>query len=67
MKYLRAEAHLAYRTSAADATKVTFDWTDGSGPGRDSHVVTENGNTTWNVNTGKGVRTRWVELTTATR
>src|SRR5262249_37052467 len=36
--YLRAEAHLVYRTRGRDATKVTFDWTDDAGPHREAHV-----------------------------
>jgi hypothetical protein len=63
-KYVRAEAHLVYRTPAADGTKVTFDWTEDSGPRRDSHVFTPNGNAAWNVKSGKRVLTRWVEFAT---
>jgi len=62
-KYLRAEAHLVYRTPATDATKVTFDWHDDGGAHRESHLFAANNNESWNLKTGQGVRTRWVEFT----
>jgi len=61
-KYLRAEAHLVYRTPATDATRVTFDWNDDGGTHRESHLFTASGNESWNVRTGREVRTRWVEF-----
>lgn len=61
--YFRAEAHLEYETKGRDATKVTFDWTDASGPRRASHVFLNSpeGIDDWVVETGKSVETRWVE------
>jgi hypothetical protein len=61
-KYLRAEAHLVYRTTGADPTKVTFDWRDGSGSHRETHLFGEGGAATWDLPTGQGVETRWVEF-----
>jgi hypothetical protein len=63
-KILRAEAHLVYRTAATDATQVTFDWSDDAGAHRESRVFSANNSEPWNVKTGQGVRTRWVEFTT---
>jgi hypothetical protein len=60
--YLRAEAHLVYRTRAKDATKVTFDWSDDAGPHRQSHVFAGGDTAAWKVPTGRNVETRWVEL-----
>lgn len=59
---LRAEAHLVYRTTDADATQVTFDWTDDKGAHRESHAFGEANGEAWSLNTGKAVRTRWVEF-----
>ena len=36
--YARCEAHLVYRTAGADATKVTFAWTDQRGERKASHT-----------------------------
>jgi len=66
-KYLRAEAHLVYRTAATDATQVTFDWIDGNGTHRESHLFTEKNNGTWDLKTGRRVQTRWVEFAVAPR
>lgn len=62
--YLRAEAHLVYRTAAQDATRVTFDWIDNAGPHRAEHVFARGASapTTWKLGTGKNVQTRWVEF-----
>ncbi len=65
-KHLRAEAHLVYRTGAADLTKVTFDWSDDGGPHRDSHLFGDGG-ASWDMKTGTKVQTRWVELATTPR
>jgi hypothetical protein len=61
-KYLRAEAHLVYRTPASDGTRITFDWSDSTGSRRDSHVFSAAGNREWEIKTGQHVQTRWVEL-----
>ena len=59
--YARAEAHLVYKTRGADATKVTFDWTDNAGPHRDAHVFGGRSGD-WQLPTGRNVQTRWVEF-----
>jgi hypothetical protein len=62
--FARCEAHLVYRTAGADATRVTFDWTDDGGPHHSAHVFA-GGNAAeaaWQVPTGRNVRTRWVEF-----
>jgi hypothetical protein len=61
--YLRAEAHLVYRTRSPDATKVTFNWSDGSGAHISSHQV-EAGKAAdeWAIQTAKDVKTHWVEM-----
>jgi hypothetical protein len=59
--YLRAELHLLYKAAGADATKVTFDWKDDAGDHRESHVFGAGKPAPWELKTGKGVVTRWVE------
>ncbi len=59
-KHARVEAHLACRPRTQDATRVTFAWADDGGARQASHVFAAGG--TWNVPTGKNVRTRWVEF-----
>ena len=52
-------------TTTCDATRVTFDWTDDQGPHQAGHVfaATAQGQAAaWDVPTGRGVRTRWVEF-----
>jgi hypothetical protein len=58
----RAEAHLVYRTGTKDATKVTFDWGDRNGAHRASRVFAPGVPATWNVPTGSGATTFWVEF-----
>lgn len=61
--FMRCELHLAYRTAGSDATNVTFDWTDDSGPRRASQRFTAGAESPgWKVPTGKNTRTRWVEF-----
>jgi hypothetical protein len=63
--YLRAEAHLVYRTGGRDGTKVTFAWEDQRGPHRASHVFAEapgKAAAAWEVPTERNVVTRWVEF-----
>jgi len=59
--YARAEAHLVYKARGADATKVTFDWTDDSGPRRELHLF-DRPSGDWKIATGRNVRTQWVEF-----
>ena len=59
--YLRAEAHLLYRTGTQDATKVTFAWTDDAGPQQQSEIFAGGQPAPWQVKTGQNVVTRWVE------
>jgi hypothetical protein len=59
---LRAEVHLVYRTQGQDGTKVTFDWTEDSGPRREAHLFPAGGPATWEIKTGRKVQTRWVEF-----
>ncbi len=61
-KYLRADVSLLYRTEPADATKVTYDWTDGAGHHRESHSFPPNGPSSWDLKTGKNTQTQWVEF-----
>jgi hypothetical protein len=59
--YMRAEAHLVYRTGSKDSTKVTFDWTDDAGKHQESHLFAPGKPAPWDVKTGKNAVTRWVE------
>src|SRR5262249_32013523 len=63
--YARCEAHLVYRAASADATRVTFAWSDHRGERRASHMFAAGSHekeATWAVPTGRGVRTRWGEF-----
>ena len=59
-RYLRAEAHLVQATGQPDPVKVTYAWTDVSGPHQGSHVFRGKGD--WRLTTGKQVVTRWVQF-----
>jgi hypothetical protein len=58
----RAEMHLVYLTRRNDATKVTFNWTEDTGPRRESHVFDAGKPASWEIKTGRNVQTRWVEF-----
>jgi len=62
--YARCEAHLVYRTTPNDATKVTFAWTEGGEERRASHVFPGAAGepATWMISTAADVKTRWVEF-----
>jgi hypothetical protein len=64
--YARCEAHLVYRTTGMDRTKVTFDWQDDRGPHWAAHVFAARPGqaepAAWDVPTGRDVATRWVEF-----
>jgi len=64
--YARAEVHAAYRTPKADATAVTFSWTDETGTHTASHAFTGRPDeTSWAIPTGKRTQTKWVEMKVA--
>jgi hypothetical protein len=67
--YARAEAHLTYRTAQSDRADVTFAWTDDTGDHEASHTFTgEPGREeAWRIETGRNVKTRWVEYRCASR
>ncbi len=58
-RYRRVEGHLIYPV-ASGSTRVTYDWTDDSGPHQESRVLGHE--QTWDLPTGRNVRTRWVEI-----
>jgi hypothetical protein len=63
----RCEAHLVYRTTGADGTRVTFAWDDAAGRHNASHVFESRGDATgalatWDVPTGAKTITKWVEF-----
>ncbi|MDX1946772.1 MAG: hypothetical protein SFU86_15330 [Pirellulaceae bacterium] len=61
--YLRAEAHLGYVLPAQDRTRVTFAWTDDTGPHQADHEFSaEDRNPLWHLPTGRNVSTDWVEF-----
>jgi hypothetical protein len=60
--YLRAEAHLVYRTPSQDSTKVTFCWDDNSGRQTATHKFDSASGPAWELLTGRQVQTRWVEF-----
>ena len=59
-RYLRAEAHLVQATGKPDPVKVTYAWTDSSGPRQDTHVFLAKGD--WRLKTERHVRTHWVDF-----
>jgi hypothetical protein len=64
-KYLRAEAHLVYRTPDTDGTRVTYAWTDATGPHQATNTFPARSvpaGAGWTVATAKDVTTRWVEM-----
>ncbi len=61
----RAEAHLVYRTERRDSTRVTFLWKDDDGEHADRRTFEAadmDRDVVWQIATGKGVVTKWVEL-----
>lgn len=59
----RAEVHLAYQASRADATRVTFGWTNDKGVQKASQVFAPSAKeAAWKLATGRDVRTHWVEF-----
>jgi hypothetical protein len=60
-QYLRAEAHLVYRTKSQDRTRVTFAWADAAGDHAASHVFNA-AEGEWKVPTQAGTRTKWVQF-----
>ena len=65
--YARAEVHAAYRTPKADATAVTFAWTDDAGDHSANHTFAGKADERpWTIPTGKNVRTKWVEMKAVT-
>lgn len=60
-RYLRAEAHLVQKSAEIkDALKVTYNWIDDGGTHQRSHQFADRGQ--WKLDTGKNVRTNWVEF-----
>lgn len=62
--YGRAEVHLVYQLPRTDATKVTYAWTDATGPHTASHVFAGDGRAApaWHIPTGQATQTQWVEF-----
>ncbi len=58
-RYRRVEGHLIYPVSSG-ATRITYDWRDEGGARRESRVLAHG--QTWDLPTGREVRTRWVEM-----
>ena len=61
-KYLRAEAHLVYRTAGDDRVKVAFGWRDSAGEKTASQVFNANNPSNWTLGTANNLETHWVEL-----
>ena len=60
-RYLRAEAHLIQNLGGSSPLRVTYNWTDHRGRHREFHDFDAN-NGRWRLETGKDVRTHWVEF-----
>jgi hypothetical protein len=59
----RAEMHLAYGVKNADATEVAFAWSDDTGTHSATHrFAGKDADKPWQIPTGKGVRTQWMEF-----
>jgi hypothetical protein len=65
LEIMKAEAQLVVRRPVKDGTRVTFDWSDDGGAHRESHVFPAGKAPDWDLKTGKGVVTRWVEVAPA--
>jgi hypothetical protein len=63
-RYLRAEAHLAYRVANNDECQVTFAWSDDEGDHLEEHTF-EHGAGSWPIDTGSAVEMQWVEFSSA--
>ena len=62
-RYLRAEAHLAYKVPPTDDCQVTFAWSDAQQPDRTAtHTFNAANPTPWSINTGPNVKMQWVEF-----
>lgn len=66
--YARCEAHLVYRVSSSDATRVTYSWKSSGETHEQSQVVRVSPDApeqavSWNIPTRERVRTEWVEMT----
>ena len=59
-RYLRAEVHLVQTTGQSDPVRVTYAWSDSTGPHQGSHVFRVKGD--WQLATAQQVQTRWVEF-----
>lgn len=59
-RYLRAEAHLVHDVGPSDPMKVTYAWSNSRGRQAASHLFEAAGS--WQLATGKDVRTHWVEF-----
>lgn len=65
---MRSEVHVAYRLPSEDATRVTFHWKDQAGLHTQSQTfepVVQGASPEWNLATGTGVETLWVEYSPA--
>lgn len=62
--YARAEAHIVYRPTRADATRVTYAWSNDGGAQRATHVFAAGAKdpSPWHLRTGRNTRTLWVEM-----
>ncbi len=61
--YARGEVHLAYRAAGPDPTRVTFVWREAAGERRAVRTFAGRGGpVAWDIPTGQGVQTRWVEF-----
>ncbi len=64
--YARGEAHLAYAVKPLDPTAALISYTDDTGPHTAGHVYGPGpARASWDIPTGKNVRTHWVELSPA--
>ncbi len=59
---LRAEAHLVYRVEKQDDLAIVYDWTDDTGPHRQSFTAAAGRPGSFQLTAGKNVNTRWVEM-----
>lgn len=60
--YLRAEAHLRYRTAPTTGGEATFAWQDAQGRHTATEQLGSKDAATWTVPTGKNTQAKWVEI-----
>ena len=57
-----ASVDAIYPTESKDGTKVTYEWSEGAKVRRATNIFPPSDSKPWAIDTGRGVKTRWVEF-----